>query len=158
MTSDRRQPRAAARHRAVRPAAWIVAAAVAAGTLAGCGGDSQYCAAVKENVSALDTFGKKKTDKAFTTYRRTTLELAELAPEPVGKDWKALAKAISNVQKAQKAAKLSLEDVSVETVAGLSTEQSQRLDKSYRGFTDAVAEHGGVVKKNVESECGVKLK
>ena len=138
--------------------ALAVSAAVAAAALAGCGGDSEYCAAVKKEVPVLDTFGKKKTDKAYKNYKRATSELAKVAPDSVRKDWTALTKAISNVQDAQKDAKLKLQDVTVESVAGLSTAQSQGLNTAYEKFTDAVAEHGQAVKDDVESECGVKLK
>lgn len=143
----------------MKKAATLVAAAlVASTTLAGCGGDSEYCAAVKDKVSVLDTFGTKKTDAQFKKYRRAVSEISKLAPEPVDKDWAALTKSLIEVRDAQKDAGLKLEDVTVKSVAGLSTAQSTGLNEAYKSFSDAVADHGQKITENVKSECGVKLK
>lgn len=141
-----------------KAAALTVTMALAAATLAGCGGDSEYCATVKENVSALDSFGKKKTDAAFTKYRRAANDISKVAPPPSDKDWQALTKAMVSVRKAQKAAGLKLEDTSAQAVAGLSTAQSVGLSNAYEDFTEAVADHGDKIKNQVKSECGVSLK
>lgn len=143
----------------MKKAATLVAAAIVASTaLAGCGGDSEYCAAVKQNVSVLDSFGKKKTDAGFKKYRQATNSLSKLAPDPVNKDWSALTKALVEVRDAQKAAGLKLEDVTVKSVAGLSTAQSTGLNSAYQSFTDAVAKHGPAIKADVKKQCGVTLK
>lgn len=143
----------------MKKAAALVAATVVASTvLSGCGGDSEYCATVKQNVSVLDTFGKKKTDAKFKKYRRAVNEISKLAPEPVDKDWTALTKSLIEVRDAQKAAGLKLEDVTVKSVAGLSTAQSTGLNEAYKSFSDAVADHGQAITDNVKSECGVTLK
>lgn len=141
-----------------KAAALTVTLAMAAATLAGCGGDSEYCAAVKQNVSALDSFGKKKTDAGFKKYRQTANAISKVAPSPVDKDWKALTKAMVEVRDAQKAAGLKLEDVTVDSVAGLSTAQSSGLNSAYQSFTDATATYGSAIKKDVKKQCGVTLK
>ncbi|MFI5427801.1 hypothetical protein [Aeromicrobium sp. UC242_57] len=87
---------------------------------------------------ALDSFGKKKTDTAFKKYRRTANSISKIAPDPVDKDWKALTAAMVEVKDAQKAAGLKPQDVTVDSVAGLSTAQSAGLSSAYEKFTDAV--------------------
>lgn len=141
-----------------KAAALTVTMALAAVTLAGCGGDSEYCASVKENVAVLDSFGKKKTDSAFQKYRRTTNTIAKLAPAPVDKDWKALGKSLIDVRDAQKTAGLTMQKTTAEAVAGLSTLQSTGLSSAYEDFTEAVADHGTKIKDQVKDECGVTLK
>ncbi|AWB92539.1 hypothetical protein [Aeromicrobium chenweiae] len=140
-----------------RTAALLVATIVATTTLAACGGDSEYCAAVKKDESTLNTFGKKRTDAAFAKYRRTTRTLATLAPEGAKKDWTALTTALNGVVDAQKAVGLKLEDISASSVAKLPVEQSESLSDAYTAFNKAVARHGKRVEANVKSECGVEL-
>lgn len=141
-----------------KTAALLVATIVAATTLSACGGDSDYCAAVKKDQSTLDTFAKKRTDAAFAKYRRTTRSLADLAPKDAQKDWSALTTALNGVLDAQKAVGLKLEDVSVSSVAKLPVEQSESLNQAYNAFNKAVAKHGKRVEASVKSECGVELK
>ncbi|NRQ50586.1 hypothetical protein [Aeromicrobium stalagmiti] len=138
-------------------AALVATTVVAAATLAGCGGDSEYCAAVKKDQSTLESFGQKRTDAAFAGYRSATRTIAKLAPTTIRKDWTALSTAIADVQAAQKAAGLKLEDVSVDAVAQLTPEQGESLNSSYTAFNSAVSKHGKRVAADVKSECSVTL-
>jgi hypothetical protein len=140
-----------------KTAALLVATIVACTTLAACGGDSDYCAAVKKDQPTLDTFGKKRTNADFAKYRRTTSSLASLAPQGAKKDWTALTTAINGVLDAQKAVGLKLEDVSVSSVSKLPVEQAESLNQAYTSFNKAVRKHGKRVEADVKSECGVKL-
>ncbi|MRJ77176.1 hypothetical protein GEV29_11555 [Aeromicrobium sp. SMF47] len=140
-----------------KTAALLVATVVAATTLSACGGDSDYCAAVKKDQSTLETFAKKRTNDDFAKYRRTTRSLAALAPAEAKKDWTALTTALSGVLDAQKAVGLKLEDVSVSSVAELPVEQSESLNNAYDQFNKTVAKHGKRVEANVKSECSVEL-
>jgi hypothetical protein len=141
-----------------RAAAVVATIALIATTAAGCGGDSEYCAAVKEHQSALDSFGKKKTDAAFKKYRRATNSIAKVAPESVKDDWDSLTQSMVEVKDAQKAAGLKLQDVTAQSVAALGTQASAKLVNAYESFTDAAEKHGAAIAADVKDQCGVKLK
>lgn len=141
-----------------RAAALLVATVVAGATLTACGSDSDYCAAVKDQQSTLDTFGKKETDAGFAKYERTTRSLAKLAPAGARKDWTALSAAVRDVRDAQDAVGLKLQDVSADSLKTLSPEQTESLNGAYAAFTKASAKHGSRLKKSVKSECGVDLR
>lgn len=141
-----------------KSAAVLVTAAFALTTLAGCGGDDPYCAAVKEHRSALDTFGAKPTDKAFASYKKAIRAITTTAPDTSKDDWAAVGAAMERVTKAQKAAGIKLEDMddSAKT-AELSSDDLTTLDKAYEAFNKTSAQRKAAF-EDVRSVCDITLK
>lgn len=137
------------------PAALTLAAA--AGLLAGCGGQSEYCATVEENATTLESLGKDRTNAAYTEYAETFEAVAADAPEAVAQEWTELAEATRGVLAAQEEVGLALEDMGDDDkVAELSTEQLAALNESYEAFNGTSDQRNAVV-KNVKQECDITL-
>lgn len=142
----------------LRTAAMLVTAVVSTTVLAGCGGDDPYCAAVKEQQSALNSFGQKRTDAGFTTYAKAVRAIATTAPDTSKDDWAKLGSVTDNVIKAQKKAGIALEDMSdTALVEKLSADDLASLNKAYDAFNDTTAQRTAVV-KDVKSACDITLK
>lgn len=142
----------------VKHAATAVAAALAGVLLAGCGGQSPYCAALEKNADTLNSFGKTRTDAAYTSYSKTFKSIAKDAPEGVKKDWTALAEVTDGVLAAQDEVGLSLEDMRDEEVVGeLDEAQLKTLNDAYEAF-NATSDQRTAVVKNAKTECEITLK
>jgi hypothetical protein len=136
----------------------LVTAFVATAVLAGCGGDDPYCAAVKEQKGALDNFGKKRTDAAFTTYAKALRSIATTAPDAIKDDWSKLAAVTDGVLAAHKSVDLPLEDMTdTAKVGALDADGLATLNKAYDAFNGTTKQRKAVV-KHVDEACGVTLK
>ena len=80
--------------------ATLVSTVVAGAVLAGCGGEDPYCAAIQENRSLLDDFGKTRTDAAYTKYAKAVRSITTTAPDDVKDDWAKLGAVTDGVVKA----------------------------------------------------------
>lgn len=141
-----------------KTAAVLVTAVVAGSVLAGCGGDDPYCAAVKDNKSALDTFGKKRTDAGFTRYADALRAITTTAPDSSKDDWAKLGSVTSRVVKAHKKAGIALQDMDDPAKVGrLSAADLKSLNNAYAAFNDTTKQRTAVV-KDVKDVCGVTLK
>ncbi|MET0928793.1 MAG: hypothetical protein ABWX74_04715 [Aeromicrobium sp.] len=139
-------------------AAALVTSVVAATVLAGCGGDSPYCAAVKENRTALDSFGEKRTEKGFTTYAEALRAIATTAPDTVKDDWSKLGAVTDGVLKAHDKVGLPLQSMSdTAKVAALDADDLARLNKAYDAFNDTAKQRKAVV-ADVKKSCEITLK
>ena len=136
-----------------------VAAAVLASTLlAGCAGQSEYCAAVEKDADVLNSFGKTRTDKAYETYASTFGSIAKLAPTTVKDDWTALADVTTGVLEAQEAVGVPLEDMQDDDKVGeLDENQLASLNEAYEAFNDTSSQRDAVV-KNAKTECEITLR
>ncbi len=138
----------------------IVAAAatVVAGTvLAACGGQSPYCAAIEENEPTLSSFGKTRTNEAYTNYATVLRSVAESAPASVKDDWTALADATDAIVAAQDEVGVPLDDMRAEgTVEGLDQAQLATLNEAYEAFNDTTDQRDAVV-KDAKIECEITL-
>lgn len=142
----------------VKHAATAVAAALAGVLLAGCGGQSSYCAALEKNADTLNSFGKTRTDAAYTSYSKTFKSIASDAPAGVKDDWTALAEVTDGVLAAQDEVGLSLEDMRDEEVVGeLDEAQLKTLNDAYEAF-NATSDQRTAVVKNAKTECEITLK
>jgi hypothetical protein len=143
--------------RTTRAAAAIATAVVALTALAGCGGDDPYCAAVKDNLAPLKTFGDKKTDAGYAGYAKAVRAIATNAPDTVKKDWSKLGSVTDGVIKAQKRAGIKLEDMSDPAkVEKLSSDDLTTLNKAYSTFVDTAEQRKAIV-DNVEETCDISL-
>lgn len=140
-----------------RPAAIVVGIALACSCLAACGGPSEYCQVIEQNQAALKSFGKKKTDKAFKTYRQAVNEISKVAPESVKSDWTGLTRALVEVRDAHKAAGVSMQDISQEAITAMGAVKGGQIQAAYEKFNDAVSEHGEKTADSVVKECGIDL-
>lgn len=141
-----------------RTAAVLVVAIVSTMTLAGCGGDSPYCETVKKNQDSLNTFGKTKTNAAYTKYAKVFADGARDAPKSVKKDWTLLSKTTTGILDAQKKAGVKLEDMGDSAqVKKLNQSELKQLNQAYEAF-NATTEQRAAVVKNVLQECDIKLK
>ena len=141
-----------------RTTATLVTTLVAATALSGCGGGSAYCDAVKKDQSSLNSFGKTKTEAAYTKYAAVFSSVAKVSPDAVKKDWTALAKATDDIIAAQKKAGVRLEDMADTTkVKDLSDAQLADLNTAYKAFNGTTTQRRAVV-KNVLQECDITLK
>ena len=141
-----------------KAASLLVTALLAAPVLSGCGGDSAYCAAVKDKQSTLDSFGSKKTDNSFSAYTKVARAIAKEAPAGAKKDWTALADATAGVLKAHRAAGIRLEDMTdKDKVAALGTDQLAKLNDAYDTFNSTTKKQGEAVVDNVSAECDITL-
>lgn len=142
----------------VKSAATVVAGAVASVLLAGCGGQSPYCAAIEEHADELNSFGKTRTDAAYTSYAKAFRAVAAESPASVKDDWTALADVTDGVLAAQDEVGLPLEDMADEdVVADLEEGQLSTLNEAYESFNDTAAQRDAVV-KNAKTECEITLK
>lgn len=141
----------------IRTVALVASATVAAATLAGCGGDSAYCAAVKDNESALQSFGVKRTDAAFAGYAKVARTIGADAPSSVTADWTSIAKATSGVLAAHRDVGISLQDMSdPDKVAALSETDRATIQKAYDRFNRSRTPRKAVV-RSIETECKITL-
>ena len=136
----------------------LVTLAVSGSVLAGCGGDSPYCAAVKEHQVTLGSFGKAATDAAFAKEARAVREIAATKPEKVAKDWSAIDRAMRGVQAAQKKTDLTFAELAdPEKRAAADTDDVETIDKAYAAFNDTAKQRTAVV-KDVKTTCDITLK
>jgi len=140
-----------------RPAAIAATMALAAVSLAGCGGGNAYCDAVQADQDTLNAFGKTRTNEAYADYVTTFETIAKVAPESVSGDWKKLAEVTQDVLTTQDEAGVALEDMTdTEKVAGLTQAQLADLNEAYEAFNGTTDQREAVV-ANVSSECDIKL-
>ena len=141
-----------------RIAVTLVTLAVSGSVLAGCGGDSPYCAAVKENQATLGSFGKAASDAAFAKEARAVRQIAATKPEKVAKDWSAIDRAMRDVQTAQKKTGLTFGDLAdSEKRAAADADDVETITKVYSAFNDTVKQRTAVV-KDVKTTCDITLK
>lgn len=141
-----------------KAASVLITGVLAATVLAGCGGDSPYCAAVKDKQSSLESFGEKRTNAGFSAYTKVARAIASEAPGGVKKDWTALADATAGVLKAHRSVGIRLEQMSnTAKVAELSTAQLKTINDSYNAFNRATKTQGKAVVDNVVKECKITL-
>lgn len=140
-----------------RTAAALVTSLVATGVLTACGGDSPYCAAVKQNQAALDSFGKRTTDAAFAKEAEAVRTIAATEPDNVATDWRAIDKAMRGVLAAQKKTKLTFADLAdPDTRAEADSDDIETVNKAYSAFNDTAKQRLAVV-RDVSSTCEVDL-
>ena len=143
--------------RALQRTSAVAAMATAAVLLAGCAGQSEYCQAVEENASTLESLGKDRSDAAYTQYAETFETVAADAPESVKAQWTELAEATRGVLAAQSDVGLALEDMGDDAkVAELSSDQLASLNEAYETFNATTDQRTAVV-KNVKQECDITL-
>lgn len=146
------------RHRTTKTAAVLATTLLAAAVLSGCGGDSAYCAAVKENQRALDRFGSATTDAAFAKEARAVRSIAATDPEKVAGDWTTIDRAMQGVQKAQKKAGITFDGLNdPDKRAEADDADVEAIEKAYARFNDTTKQRTTVV-ADVEKTCKVSLK
>lgn len=140
-----------------RPAAIAATMMLVAVSLAGCGGGSAYCDAVKGDQKNLDSFGKTRTNDAYASYVTTFQAIAKVAPKGVVKDWKTLADVTQGVLDAQKKAKIALEDMTdTDKVAKVGQDELAEINEAYEAFNGTTDQRTAVV-ENVSQECDITL-
>ncbi|MCW2768665.1 MAG: hypothetical protein JWR27_98 [Aeromicrobium sp.] len=140
----------------IRTVALLVTTSVAATVLAGCGGDSAYCAAVKEHESALKSYGKR-SNASFTSSTAATRDIGKVAPAEVKKQWSQITAATDGVLAAHRQAGISLQDMTDPAkLAGLDEADRATIQKSYDRFNQSRTPRKAVV-KNIEDECEIRL-
>jgi len=145
-------------HLTTRGAAALVTAVVALTVLTGCGGDDPYCAAVKEHRSALDSFGKKVTSKAFESDVKAVQAITSTAPDSSKDDWAAVGAAMEKVTDAQEEAGIKLEDMTDPAKYGeLDSDALASLNKAYEGFNDTSKQRKAAF-EDVQSVCDITLR
>jgi hypothetical protein len=146
------------RHRTTKTAAVLATTLLAATVLSGCGGDSPYCAAVKDNRRALDSFGTATTDAAFAKEARAVRRVAATDPEKVAGDWAAIDKAMQGVLKAQKKAGITFDDLNDPAQrAKVDDADVEAIQKAYGRFNDTAKQRKTVV-TDVQKTCDITLK
>jgi hypothetical protein len=146
------------RHRTTKTAAALATALLATTVLSGCGGDSAYCAAVKDNQRALDTFGSATTDAAFAKEARAVRRIAATDPEKVGRDWKAIDRAMRSVQKVQRKAGITFDGLNdPEKRAAADDADIEAVVKAYSRFNDTAKQRKTVV-TDVQKTCDITLR
>jgi hypothetical protein len=144
-------------HRTTRTAA-VAATLLAASLLAGCGGDSPYCAAVKENQTALNSFGSAVTDATFAKQAAAVRQIAKTDPEKVGDDWAAIDKAMRRVLSVQKKTGLTFDDLNdPEKRAEADGDDIEAVNKAYGAFNDTAKQRKAVA-EDAATTCDVRLK
>jgi len=141
--------------RLVGPAALALAASV---VLGGCSSPSAYCQLVEDDQKALDSFGQKRTTKAFTADAKRFRAIAELAPESVADDWTRLAEVTERVLAVHDKAGLTLEEADDPArLAETTDKRLERINAAYEKF-NATSKQRAAVVKNVADECDIDLK
>lgn len=141
-----------------KTAAVLVTAVMSTTLLAGCSGDDPYCAAVKENKSVLDSFGKKRTNAGYTTYAKAVRAITTTAPDEIKDDWAKLGSVTDGVLKAHKTVGIKLEDMTDPAkLDELDTDDLATLNKSYDRFNDTAAQRTAI-DKDVKASCEITLK
>lgn len=141
-----------------RFASALITTVVAGAVLAGCGGDSPYCASVKENQTALDSFGQKRTTAGFTSYDKAVRAIRKTAPDDIKGDWAALDKALRGVLKAHEEVGISLEDMKDPAkLQALGSDDLATLNDSYERFQKTGTQRSAIV-ANIKSSCSITLK
>ncbi len=135
----------------------VVTTVVAFGILSACGGDSAYCAAVKDKQTTLNSLGDKRTNAAYRSYASAFKSVAKVSPPTVKQDWTELAEVTASVLNAQKKVGVKLEEMSDQSkVKGLDTDQLKTLNNAYEAFNKTTPQRRAVV-KNVKEECEITL-
>lgn len=140
-----------------RWASAVGAAALASVMLTGCMGGSPYCDAVSEHETTLNSFGAERSDEAYAQYAKAAQEIAASAPERIKPDWTTIAEVTEGVITAQESTGVSLEQMGDSaTVAQLSQQQREELNKAYQAFNDTVEQRKAVV-ADIDEHCDVTL-
>ena len=140
----------------IRTVALLVTTGVAATVLAGCGGDSAYCAAVKDHESALHSYGKR-TNASFSSSTAATRDIGKVAPADVKKQWAEITAATRGVLTAHRRAGITLQDMTDPAkLAGLGEADRAAIQKSYDRFNTSRAPRKAVV-ENILAECEITL-
>jgi hypothetical protein len=146
------------RHRTTKTAAALATTLIAAAVLSGCGGDSAYCTAVKDNQRALNSFGTATTDAAFAKEARAVRRIAATDPEKIGRDWTSIDTAMRGVLKAQKKAGITFDGLNdPEKRAEADDADVEAIQKAYGRFNDTAKQRKAVV-EDVKKTCDVTLK
>ena len=144
--------------RTTRTAAVLAATLLSGGVLGGCGGDSPYCSAVKDNQAALNSFGTAVSDKTFAREAKAVRTIAATEPEKIGDDWTAIDKAMRRVLSAQKKTGITFADLAdPDKRAAADSDDIETINKAYGAFNDTVEQRKAVV-EDVSSTCDVTLK
>lgn len=140
-----------------RTATVLVTAVVAATTLAACGGDSPYCAAVKTHQKTLGAFGAKVTDAAFAREAAAVREIAATDPAKVADDWKAIDKAMRRVVTAQNKTGLTFDDLAdQDTRDDAGADDIETITQAYASFNDTAQQRKAAV-EDAQATCNVTL-
>ncbi|MET0766325.1 MAG: hypothetical protein ABWY50_01650 [Aeromicrobium sp.] len=141
-----------------RTAATLAMGVFAVAALAGCGGEDPYCAAIEENKAALDSFGTKRTEAAFTTYAKALRSVATTAPDEVKDEWAKLGSVTDGVLKAHQSVGLPLEDMTdTAKVADLDADDLETVNTAYEAFNKTGKQRTAVV-QDVLERCEITLK
>nr|MCW2728709.1 hypothetical protein [Aeromicrobium sp.] len=140
-----------------KTAAVLVTAVVSMTVLAGCSGEDPYCAAVKEQKSVLDSFGKKRTDASFATYAKAVRAITSTAPDTIKDDWAKLGSVTDGVVKAHQKAGIKLEDMTPENLQKVDSDDLKTLNAAYEKFNGTTTQRTAVV-KDVKTACDITLK
>lgn len=144
-------------NRTTRVAVGLLAAGLSLPLLTACGGDSEYCATVKEHRAVLEDFGQKKTDSAYRGYVKVLRSVAKVAPQDSRASWTKLAQVTQGVLTAHREAGIALEDMSTpDKLAAVDATQRAAIQKSYDRFNGTSKQRKAIV-ADVESSCGVDL-
>ncbi|MDO9400748.1 MAG: hypothetical protein Q7T46_04740 [Polaromonas sp.] len=79
-----------------RIVAALVTCVTAAAVLSGCGGDSPYCATVRDTEAQLRAIGSAQDDADLARAAGAANRIATVAPAPVDADWKGIADALTS--------------------------------------------------------------
>lgn len=146
------------RHPMTRTAAVVAVTLLGGSLLGGCGGDSPYCAAVKQNQAALNSFGTAVSDATFAKEAKAVRAVAATDPEKTAKDWTAIDKAMRTVLKAQKKTGMTFADLGdPDKRAAADSDDIETINKAYGAFNDTAEQRKAVV-EDVSSTCDVTLK
>jgi hypothetical protein len=141
-----------------RTAAVVAATLLGSALLGGCGGDSPYCSAVKDNQAALNSFGTAVSDKTFAREARAVRTIAATEPAKVGDDWTAIDKAMRRVLSAQEKTGLTFADLAdPDRRAEADGDDVETINKAYSAFNDTAQQRKAVV-EDVTATCDVTLK
>jgi hypothetical protein len=136
----------------------LVTGVVAASVLAGCGGDDPYCAAIKEQKTALDSFGSKKTDKGLKREAEAVRIIATEAPDKSKKSWSTVGAALDDVLAALKSADTTLQEMAdPATIRAMEQDDVDRIRKAYAVFNETSVQRAALV-KDIASTCDITLK
>jgi len=136
----------------------LVTGVVAVSVLAGCGGDDPYCAAVKEQKTALDSFGTKKTDKGLKAEAEAVRLIATEAPDTSKKNWSTVGAALDDVLAALKSGDTTLQAMAdPETIRAMPQDDVDRIRKAYSVFNETSVQRAALV-EDVASTCDITLK
>ncbi|MFY0406051.1 hypothetical protein [Solicola sp. PLA-1-18] len=138
----------------------VVATTAAAAVLTACGGDSPYCATIRDTEGQLRAIGNAATDADLATAAGAAQRIADVAPEPVDADWRGIASALTSFAETLKTVGITYQDLlAQQNLQDLTDDDRAKLTTSLEQLRQANSSTVTTrINDQVQDECDIVIR